>query len=111
MIYRVMERAGATVWSQIEMCNVVVQSVLLYGSKIWVVTGEMLKVLTVFHHWTARRMTGMTGMMGMTGMTAKRRAGREWEYPPVEEAMDAAGIHPIGVYIKRQHTTIMDRVA
>ena len=64
----------------------VAKSVLLYGSKSWVVTREMLKVLTVFHHRVARQ---------ITGMTAKRWAGREWDYPEVEEAMDSAGIHPI----------------
>ena len=38
-------------------------------------------------------------------------AGREWEYPAVEEAMESVGLHPIGVYIKRRHTTIAERVA
>ena len=66
------------------------------------VTGDMLKVLTAFHHRAARR---------ITGMTAKNGAGREWEYPAVEEAMESVGIHPIGVYIKRRHTTIAERVA
>ena len=47
----------------------------------------------------------------ITGMTHKYRAGREWEYPLVEEAMEAARFHPIGVYIKRQKMTIADRVA
>ena len=54
------------------MYNSVAQSVLLYGSEIWVVMGEMLKVLEGFHHRAARR---------ITGMTAKRVAGGEWEYP------------------------------
>ena len=76
--------------------------VLLYGSEIWVVTVKMLKVLPEFHHWAARR---------ITGMTEKRGAGGEWEYPSVEEATEAAGIHPIGVYIKRRKTTILERVA
>ena len=44
-------------------------------------------------------------------MIAKCRAGREWEYPLVEEAMEGAGLHPIRVYIKRRHTTIAERVA
>ena len=70
------------------MYKAVAQSVLLYGSESWVVTGDMLKFLTVFHHRAARR---------ITGMTEKRGAGREWEYPEVDEAMDATGIHHIGV--------------
>ena len=76
--------------------------VLLYGREIWVVTGEMLKVLTGSHHQAVRR---------ITGRTAKRGAGGEWEYPFIEEATEAAGLHPIGVYIKRQKRTISERVA
>ena len=102
MIVRVLERTGATVWARREMYKAVAQSVLLYVSKIWVVTGEMLKVLTAFHHRAAQR---------ITGMTAKRRAGREWEYLAVDEEMNAAGIHPIGVYIKGRKTNIAERVA
>ena len=56
---------------------------LLYGSKSSVVTRYMLKVLTAFHHQAARR---------ITGIMAKRGAEGEWEYPLVEEAMEAAGI-------------------
>ena len=44
-------------------------------------------------------------------MKAKRGAGGEREYPSVEEAMEAAGIHPVGVYIKRRRTTVSERVA
>ena len=43
-------------------------------------------------------------------MTEKRGAGGEWKYPLVEEVVDAAGLQPIRVYIKRQQTTIADRV-
>ena len=75
---------------------------ILYGSKRWVVTGGILKVLTAFHHRASRR---------ITGMAAKRGAGGEWEYPSVEEAMKATGLHPIWVYIKRQQAAIAERVA
>ena len=51
------------------MYKVVAQSVLLYGSESWVVTGEMLKVLTEFHHRATQQ---------LTGMTAKCGAGGEW---------------------------------
>ena len=62
----------------------------------------MLKVLEGFHYRAERR---------ITGMTAKRGSGGEWEYPLVVEEMDAAGLHPIGVYIRRRHVTISERVA
>ena len=102
MIARVHEKRGATVWAQVELYKVVAHPVLLYVSKSWVVTGEILKVLTAFHHRPAQR---------ITGMTEKRGAGGEWEYPEVYGAMDAAGIHPIGVYIKRRKMTNVERVA
>ena len=101
MIARVPERAGETVRARGAMYKALDQSVLLYGSESWVVTGDIM-VLTAFHHRAARR---------ITGMTAKRGAGGEWEYPAVEEAMDSAGLHPIGVYMNRNQATIADRVA
>ena len=51
----------------------------------------MLKVLEGFQHWAAQR---------IREMTEKHGAGGEWEYPLVVEAMEAAGLHPIMVYIK-----------
>ena len=102
MVARVIERMGATVQARGEMYNTVAQLVLLYGSKIWVVTRYMLKVLTGLHHQAARQ---------IMGMTAKCAAGGEWEYPSVVEATEAAGLHPIRVYIKRQYTIIAKRVA
>ena len=68
MIVRVIERTGATVRGRGAMYKAIVLLVLLYESKSWVVTGEMLNILTVFHHQAARR---------ITGMTEKRGAGRE----------------------------------
>ena len=50
MIARVLERMGATVQDRGAMYKVVEQLVLLYGSEIWVVTGDMIKVLTSFQH-------------------------------------------------------------
>ena len=83
----------ATVRSQVTMYKALAQSVLLYGRESWVVTGDMLKVLTTCHHQLAQRIAVMTEKCG---------AGREWEYPAAEEAMDFEGILPIRVYIKRR---------
>ena len=102
MITRVLEWIGATVWSRGTMYKLVAQYGLLYGSKSWVVTREMTKVLTAFHHRAA---------LWITGTTSKRGAGGEWEYPEVDEVMESAGLHPIVVYIKRRKTTIAERVA
>ena len=63
---------------------------------------EIIKVLAAFYHRVAQL---------IKVMKAKRGAGVEWEYPAVEEAMDSMEIHPIGVYITRRKTTIVDMVA
>ena len=67
MIERFLERKGATVRSQGPMYKVVAHPVLLYGSKSWVVTGEILKVLTTFYYQAARRITEMTDKLGAGG--------------------------------------------
>ena len=97
MTARVLERTGATVRAWGEIYKAVVQSVLLYGRESWVVTREMIKLLTAFHHWSS---------LQILGMMAKRGSGREWKYPAVKKAIGSAGIHPIGVYIKKWKTTI-----
>ena len=61
----------------------------------------MIKVLEGFRQRAARN---------ILGTIAKRGAGGEWEYPPVVEAMEYAGLHPIGEYIRRRQTTISKRV-
>ena len=93
---------GATVQARGAMYKAVAQSVLLYSSKSWVVSGYMLKVLEGFHHRSASR---------ITGITAKQGAGGEWDYPSVLETMKSAGLHPIGVYIRRRKATIAERSA
>ena len=68
MITRVLESTVATVRFRGVMYKAVAQSVLLYGSKSWMVTRDMLKFLKEFHHKVVRR---------ITGMAEKRGAGRE----------------------------------
>ena len=64
-----LEKTGATVQARGMMYKAVAQSVLLYGSDIWVTTGDMLKVLEGFHHRVTRQITRMTATYG---------AGGEW---------------------------------
>ena len=45
VVLRVLERTVVTVRSQGAIYKAVAQSVLLYGSESWVVTGDILKVL------------------------------------------------------------------
>ena len=56
-----------TVRAQGGIYKVVAQLVLIYESDIWVVTGEMIKVLTAFHHREARRITTMKEKRGAGG--------------------------------------------
>ena len=53
------------------MYKAVVQAVLMYGRKIWVVTDDIMKFLEGFHHRTARRISGMMAQRGNDG-------GWEW---------------------------------
>ena len=101
MVDRVLESTGATVRSRGAMYKTVAQLVFLYDRESWMMTGDILKVLDGFHHRAAQR---------ITGMASKRGAGGEWEYLLVVEAMEAAGIHPIRVYIRRRQATIVERV-
>ena len=50
MITKVLSKTGAMVRARGMMYKAVDQSVILYGSNIWVVTVEMLKVLDGLHH-------------------------------------------------------------
>ena len=72
MVARVLERTEATLRARGVINKEVAQSVLLYGIKIWVVTGDMLKVLEGLHHQAAWQTTGMTTKCG---------AGEEWDHP------------------------------
>ena len=64
MIVRVLAKMVATVRARGMMYKAVTQLVLLYVSEIWVVTGDILKVLEGFRHRAARRIMGMTGKHG-----------------------------------------------
>ena len=55
-----LKKTVATVRARELMYKAVAQSVLLYGSEIWVVMGMLLRVLEGIHHQAARRITGMT---------------------------------------------------
>ena len=64
MITRVMTKTGATLRSQGMIYGAVAQSVLLFGSEIWVVMGDILTVLELFHHLVTRSIRDMTATRG-----------------------------------------------
>ena len=80
----------------------VVQSVLLYGCETWVVTPDILRHLRGFHHRVARRLSGMTARRDSTG---------RWVYPPISEALSAAGLYSIEHYIGVRQATLVQTIA
>jgi hypothetical protein len=57
-ISQVLARASASPRISALFYKATVQTVLLYGSETWVITDEILQLLTSFHHSIARRLTG-----------------------------------------------------
>jgi hypothetical protein len=71
-----------------------IQTVLLYGSETWVITDEILQLLTSFHHSVARRLTGRH--------PRPSEEDDEWTYPSIKETLRIAGLHPIEEYLRRR---------
>ena len=86
MVAKVLPQMVTTVRMWVTLYKTVVKTVLLYGSKIWVVMGEMLKAMEGFHNQVANR---------IAGKTAWRTVDREWEWPPVADALEISGLWPI----------------
>ena len=59
MVGKVVVKTVATVQDKVMLYKAVVQLVFLYGSDSWVLTGDMLKVLEVFHNHITGRIAGM----------------------------------------------------
>ena len=72
------------------MYKAVAQTVLLQGSKSWLVMGVMLNVLEGFHRRVARR---------ISGIIAKRVVDGKWKYPLVGASLEAVLLYLIQEYI------------
>ena len=59
MVANVVKKMGEMVRGQGILYKAFIQTLMLYGSEIWVVTGAMLKVIEGFHHNSSRRIAGM----------------------------------------------------
>ena len=75
------EQGGADARTSGQIYLAVVQSVLLYRSKTWVMTPQIGRVLGVFHHWVVRRLTGRQPWQGRD---------RVWVYPLIYGAVAEA---------------------
>ena len=74
----------------------VVTSVLLYGSKTWVLPPSGLKALEGFHIECARRLTGMK----------PKKEGGKWTYPHSADVLQAAGLRTIADCIALRQANI-----
>ena len=75
----------------------VVQAVLLFGSKTWVLTPRLDKSLEGFHHRVARQ---------MAGMVTKRQRDGTWVYTPIGAALEMVQMDEIGLYITCLQNTV-----
>ena len=99
MLAKVLGEMVSSMKSQSMMYKALVQTVLLYGSEIWVVTDTMMTVLEGFHHRIARCVLGITARWGNGG---------EWEWASVDAKLEATGIWLIREYMRRGQATISE---
>jgi hypothetical protein len=76
----------------------IVQSVLLYGSKTWVLSTAALARLKGFHLRAAYRMA--------MEHVPWRGPQQQWVYPPSDKVLEECGMHTIEHYIDVQRETI-----
>ncbi len=83
-------------------CKAIVQAVLLYGCETWVITPKLLKALEGFHHRMARR---------ISNMMPKRQANGDWYYPPIDKALEKAGLWTMKHYAHTRQSRFAQYVA
>ena len=74
-----------------------VQSVLLFGSKTWVLSPATLRHLEGFHVKAAQRMTGLL----------PKKVGGSWVFPEIKTVLVAAGLHTIEHYVQVRRARIL----
>ena len=86
VVTKVLINAEEAVQAWAMIYKAVVQTVLIYGSEIWVVTEDILTVLEGFHHRVARQ---------IVVNTARRSGDGRCEWPPVKKSLEVAGMGTI----------------
>ena len=99
-VSRILVREGATPRVSGRFYKAIVQLVLLCGSETWVWTESMRQSLRGFHNRVARKLTGKSA----------RLLNGEWFLPPVQEALDAAGLLPLDAYIDGRLAAMLAKV-
>ena len=88
---KVIEKKGVLAPVARMFCQTVVAAVLLYGSKLWVLTDAQLARLEGFHVERARRLTGMR----------PRKRRDKWVYPKSADVLRVARLHPFRYYMQK----------
>ena len=99
---RILSREGAEPRVSGFFFKSVVQAVLLFGAKTWVVTPRMGRVLGGFQDQVARP---------LTGQLLRRRADGKWEYNSTATAREEAGFETMEECIRRSQNTVTQYIA
>ena len=75
----------------------VIQAVILFGSKTWVMTPCLEKALKGFHHRAVLRMASMGSKCQQAGT---------WVYSPIWAALTMVGLEYIRLCIYRRYNTV-----
>ena len=75
----------------------VVQAMILFGSKTWVLTPSLEKSREGFHHRAVRRMAGMVTKLKQDGT---------WVYTTIGAALEMVGLEETRVYIACHQNTV-----
>ena len=98
----VLTKEGAAVRARAMIYKEVVQTLFLYGSDIWMVTGEMVTVIGGLYHQVTKK---------IAVNTARRAGDGRWEWPPAEKALEESGLWTIKEYIQRRQFNISAHIA
>jgi hypothetical protein len=102
MICRILSSEDASPKVMGTFYKTIVQSVLIYGSESWVLTKPMIRKLASFHRRCARHITGM-----LIRPNDPNNPDGEWTHPPTATVLEAAGLWPILVYIRRRRENVL----
>ena len=80
--YGIEQGGGVDSRTLVQIYLAVIQSIMMYGLETWITTPRIGRVLGIFHHRLAHRMTGRQSLRGRDGV---------WVYPLLEDAMAEAG--------------------
>ena len=95
-------KGGGGAWTSVMFYIVVVQAVILYGSKVWVTSPRIERNMGGLHHRVVRR---------LTGRMPHQNLDRTWAHPSLEEEMLETGMQEVENYVACHHNTITKFIA